>query len=112
MRRIVRLPFVLVLCITSMLSANACLAVSDCIDSGVSFSDGAISCQSGYQFKCSDGDWKALDLVCKEPPPMPTVANPAACSCTENEIKSCDQSAQACCVSLVSGICTKNCCPK
>ena len=112
MERVGRLLFILVLGIAGALATNDCHAVSDCIYSGVSFSDGAISCQSGRQFQCVDGDWKALDVPCSNPPPTPTVVNPEDCSCTENEVIACDRQAHACCVSLDSGKCTKRCCPR
>ncbi|GFO56655.1 hypothetical protein GMSM_36620 [Geomonas sp. Red276] len=86
-------------------------AISDCVFAGVNFSDGAISCQSGHQFRCSDGEWVSLDLVCETPPPAPAVVNPAECVCTSREIADCDQNGFACCVSLVGGDCSKHCCP-
>lgn len=93
------------------LAADA-FAVNDCVYSGVNFSDGAVSCQSGQQFRCSDGDWQPLDLPCSTPPPPPTVVNPAACACTDTELRDCAQQGQNCCVSMESGACLKRCCPK
>ena len=93
-------------------SGRDCLAVSDSLYSGVSFSDGAVSCQSGYQFRCSDGVWEALDLACTNRPPQPTVANPADCRCTEEELKTCDQAGKSCCIWLEAGQCSKGCCEK
>jgi len=94
------------------LASDVSFAVSDCLYSGVTFSDGAVSCQSGHQFKCSDGTWQALDLDCGNPAPAPTVVNPADCSCTVDGVGNCDQTAEACCVSLEFGKCTKRCCPR
>jgi hypothetical protein len=99
-----------VFCLALALTSGVCFGVSDCVYSGVSFSDGAVSCQSGHQFRCSDGDWQALDLACSTPPPTPTVINPADCNCSEEEMSACDQLSKACCVSLELGKCTKRCC--
>lgn len=93
-------------------TADVSFAISDCLYSGVTFSDGAVSCQSGRQFRCSNGTWQGLDLTCASPLPLPTVTNPADCSCTEEEVTNCDHFSQACCVSLESGKCTKKCCER
>jgi hypothetical protein len=89
---------------------GACYAISDCVYAGGNFSDGALSCQSGSQFRCSDGDWVPLELPCATPPP-PAVVNPATCACTDIEMSTCDQLGQACCVSMEGGRCLKKCCP-
>ena len=94
------------------LAAKNSFAINDCLYSGVNFSDGAVSCQSGHQFRCSDGDWQSLDLPCATPSPPPTVVNPAACACTQAEMSDCDQKGENCCVSLESGSCVKRCCPR
>ena len=87
-----------------------CFAVSDCVYSGVNFSDGALSCQTGQQFRCSDGTWQSLDIPCTASPSAPTVVNPALCECTPPEVLACTQSGKACCVSMESGSCVKKCC--
>jgi hypothetical protein len=94
-----------------VLSSTVSFAISDCLYAGVNFSDGAISCQSGNQYRCSDGDWVALDIPCDNPPPAPAVLNPAACACTDAEMSACDQAGQACCVALEGDRCIKKCCP-
>lgn len=99
-------------CVVVTFSSNVCFAISDCIYSGVNFSDGAVACQSGHQFRCSNGTWRSLDLPCVIPPPASIVIDPAACNCTVEEVKNCDRSAQACCVSLESGHCVKRCCER
>ena len=112
MNRIIRLLFLLVPGCAAVLTTDACFAISDCVYSGVSFSDGAVSCQSGYQFRCSDGAWEALDLPCAALPPATTLVNPAGCNCTPEELAGCNQSGQACCVSMELGNCVKKCCQK
>jgi hypothetical protein len=99
----------LVLC---FLGTHVCFAISDCLYAGVTFSDGAVSCQSGQQFRCSDGTWVDLDLSCAAPPAGPAVINPADCSCTQEELAGCDRLGQACCVSIEFGKCVKRCCRK
>lgn len=87
-------------------------AISDCLYAGVNFSDGAVSCHAGQQFRCSNGSWYSLDLECTDPSPTPTVIDPADCSCSEDDVRRCDQSAQACCVRFQSGRCIRSCCPR
>jgi hypothetical protein len=42
-------------------------AASDhCFFKGSMFSDGAMSCETGAQFRCKDGDWKATGSSCTE----------------------------------------------
>lgn len=94
------------------LTAGVSSAVSDCVYSGVNFSDGAVSCQSGNQFRCSDGDWQSLDIPCQNPPPAPTVVNPAECACNENDMRNCQLQGLICCVSLEAGQCLRKCCPR
>ena len=111
MHRIPRVLFPMATCLALMLSTDLCLAVSDCVYLGVNFSDGAVSCQSGHQFKCSDGTWQSLDIVCTEAPAEPSLENPADCSCTLEEMVGCNQLGQTCCVSILSGKCVRSCCP-
>jgi hypothetical protein len=99
-------------CVAVLLASQLCLAVSDCVYSGVNFSNGAVSCQSGHEFKCNDGDWIPLDSSCAAPAPAPTVSNPAVCKCTEEETGDCDRQLQGCCVSLEEGNCIKRCCER
>jgi hypothetical protein len=94
------------------LSGNPACAISDCVNAGVTFSDGAVSCQSGQQFRCSYGDWKALDLPCVDTPAGPALESPTPCRCSEEQAKACDQTGQGCCVSVVAGTCIRSCCPK
>lgn len=35
-----------------------------CKFSGIAFSSGAASCQSGTQFRCEDGEWRGLGVPC------------------------------------------------
>lgn len=95
-----------------LLVAGESFAISDCVYGGINFSDGAISCQSGNEFQCSDGDWQSLDTSCSTPPPPPIVVHPGTCSCTDADIAECDQKGENCCVSLESGACTRRCCPR
>src|SRR5262245_2348490 len=43
-------------------------ADDSCFFKGKMFSDGATACQAGSQFKCDDGDWKALKKPCADEP--------------------------------------------
>lgn len=104
--------FFVTLIVSLTLVSDFSYAISDCVYSGVNFSNGAVSCQSGQQFRCSDGDWKPLDLPCAGPLPAPTVDNPALCSCTAEEDAACDQKGEGCCVSVDAGKCTKGCCAR
>ena len=104
--------FSITTCLVLMLVTDLCFAISDCIYSGVNFSDGSVSCQAGHQFRCSDGTWLDLNVTCTAAPPAPTVINPADCSCTPEELSACNLLGQACCVSVELGKCSKKCCPK
>ncbi|HJV64572.1 MAG TPA: hypothetical protein VJ550_02440 [Geomonas sp.] len=112
MTKLARLMAAAIFFIVSALAAAKAHAISDCVYGGINFSDGAIACQSGNQFQCSDGDWQSLDNSCATPPPPPAVVNPAACSCTDAETADCDQKGENCCVSLEAGSCKKLCCPR
>lgn len=106
--------FLAATCLFTALAAAAdnSYAISDCVYGGVNFSDGAISCQSGNQFQCSDGDWQPLDTPCANAPTPPIEVSPATCSCSDAEMAQCDQKGENCCVSLVSGNCLRDCCPR
>jgi hypothetical protein len=44
---------------------GAAQAANDhCFYNGTMSSDGALSCQSGAQFRCKDGDWKSTGSAC------------------------------------------------
>src|SRR5512140_1804344 len=46
-------------------SAHSALGGDDhCFYKGTMFSDGAAACQSGTQYRCDDGEWKALGVSC------------------------------------------------
>ena len=45
---------------------SAQAANDHCFYKGSIFSDGAMSCQTGAQFHCKDGDWKATGSACTE----------------------------------------------
>jgi hypothetical protein len=107
-----RLILLVLPCLALTFASKPCCAISDCIYAAVNFSDGAVSCQSGRQFRCSNGTWQDLGMPCAAPPPLPTIVDPADCSCTLDDLKVCDQSGQACCVTLEAGKCTKSCCLK
>jgi hypothetical protein len=95
-----------------ILAGSVSYAISDCTFAGVNFSDGAVSCQSGHQFSCSDGDWKPIDLACPNATPGPAPETSGLCRCTDAEATACDQTGQGCCVSVIAGSCVKSCCPK
>jgi hypothetical protein len=45
---------------------GAALASDDpCVFNGKTYSDGAISCQSGRPYKCDDGEWEKKDGACQ-----------------------------------------------
>ena len=39
-------------------------AGDDCTYDGTRYSDGALSCQAGKQYKCDDGEWKSKGERC------------------------------------------------
>ena len=39
-------------------------AGDDCSYDGTKYSDGALSCQAGKQYKCDDGEWKSKGERC------------------------------------------------
>ena len=41
-------------------------AADDCRYQGTRYSHGAASCQTGVQFRCDDGEWKAMGVACNE----------------------------------------------
>lgn len=53
----------------ALVGAVACVGAAqaandNCFLKGTMFSDGAMSCQTGAQFRCKDGDWKATGSTC------------------------------------------------
>ncbi|MBJ6724412.1 hypothetical protein [Geomesophilobacter sediminis] len=96
----------------TLLPVPAAHAVSDCVYGGTNFSDGALACQSGFQFRCSNGTWEGLDLTCNEPPPAPTRSKPAECACTANDEFNCSAVDMICCVTLEGDGCVKRCCQR
>ena len=49
----------------AVVCVGAAQAASDhCFYKGTMSSDGALSCQSGAQFRCKDGDWVSLGAPC------------------------------------------------
>src|SRR5262249_61976433 len=44
-------------------------AADDCLYKGTKYSEGAASCQTGIQFRCQDGEWKALGVACSDDRP-------------------------------------------
>jgi hypothetical protein len=67
-RKIVRrmlLPFGAALAgMIACVPGSARAANDSCFFKGAMFSDGAMSCQTGAQFRCKDGDWKATGSQC------------------------------------------------
>jgi hypothetical protein len=100
------------LLIGTFFMATPAWAVSDCVYGGTNFSDGAVACQSGYQFRCSNGTWEPLDLSCLDNPPAPTRSQPAACACSEEDQANCNATGEICCVSLEGDTCVKRCCER
>jgi hypothetical protein len=49
-------------------SVQRAVAGDHCFYKGSMFSDGAAACQTGSQYRCDDGDWKALGTTCKDAP--------------------------------------------
>jgi hypothetical protein len=47
-------------------SVQRAVAGDHCFFKGTMFSDGAAACQAGTQYRCNDGDWKALGVACKD----------------------------------------------
>jgi hypothetical protein len=107
-----RVFFVLLATLLVSLTGSPSYAISDCVYAGVTFSDGAVACQSGKQFECSNGSWDALDLACPSPQAGPAMESPMPCRCSDAEAAACDQTGQGCCVTVVSGTCVKKCCPR
>jgi hypothetical protein len=35
-----------------------------CMLAGNTFSAGSMSCQGGYQFRCTNGSWERIDTIC------------------------------------------------
>ena len=44
--------------------ARTAVAVDHCFYKGTMYSDGAAACQSGSQYRCGDGEWRALGVTC------------------------------------------------
>jgi hypothetical protein len=69
-RRIMRrmlLPFCAALAgVLACVPGSARAANDHCFYKGSMFSDGAMSCQTGAQFRCKDGDWKATGSNCAQ----------------------------------------------
>lgn len=69
MRRGVMLPL-----LAAVVGVLTCAGVAragsdDCFYKGAMFSDGAMSCQTGAQFRCKAGDWKSTGSTCPEEQP-------------------------------------------
>lgn len=57
-------------------SPERAVAGDPCFHKGTMYSDGANSCQSGLQYRCTDGEWSALRVAC---PDSPMVATSKTC---------------------------------
>jgi hypothetical protein len=83
-RRIMRrmlLPFGAALAgVIACVPGSARAANDNCFFKGSMYSDGAMSCQTGAQFRCKDGDWKATGTTCTDD------SRTAARSCERNGI--------------------------
>jgi hypothetical protein len=40
------------------------VASSGCMYSGTAYSSGTMSCQGGYQYRCSNGTWDSTNVTC------------------------------------------------
>jgi hypothetical protein len=55
------------------LPASASASAGDaCFHGGRTYSDGAASCQSGFEYRCNDGEWIALRTSCRATAPEPS----------------------------------------
>jgi hypothetical protein len=46
--------------------AFAASAYADCTYNGQSYSDGSVTCQGGYEYKCNGGSWDSLNTTCSK----------------------------------------------
>src|SRR5262249_45302520 len=51
--------------------AQGAVAIDHCNYKGTMSSDGAAACQTGAQYRCEDGEWKALGVACRDAAPAP-----------------------------------------
>jgi hypothetical protein len=51
------------------LAAQHARADDDCTYNGTKYSEGSASCQAGLQFRCNDGEWKAVGVACSSDKP-------------------------------------------
>jgi hypothetical protein len=47
-------------------SAHTAMGGDHCFYKGTMYSEGAAACQSGLQYRCDDGDWRALGVACAD----------------------------------------------
>ena len=57
--------FVMSIGIASVAQASG----NPCLFALRSFSDGAVSCQGGRQFRCANGDWQSIGTTCADADP-------------------------------------------
>jgi hypothetical protein len=57
-------------------SVQRAMAADHCFYKGTTYSDGAAACQTGAQYRCEDGAWKALGVACRG---EVAVAPPTSC---------------------------------
>ena len=48
------------------IAAEAAAAGKDCAFDMRAFSDGAVSCQGGRQFRCANGSWQSIGTTCAD----------------------------------------------
>ena len=54
------------------IGSGAAAAGKDCAFHLRAFSDGAVSCQGGRQFRCADGAWQSIGTACADADPAGT----------------------------------------
>jgi hypothetical protein len=59
----------LVLC-ALVVGAASVAAAAPCLYGGHEFSESAVSCQNGRQFRCSSGRWEAVGTECSDEDPV------------------------------------------
>jgi len=72
MRAVVRGPLAFLVLVVLGLCVEPATAGDRCFFRGTMYSDGAAACQSGTQYRCTDGDWKALGVACEDEASKPS----------------------------------------
>ena len=103
----------IVIAVVSLITGTG-WAMENCKYSGVLYSQGSFTCQSGYGYKCNDGSWDIQNTACStrthESSEDKTVADDTViCGCSKDEKNYCYAVGQFCNAEGDASKCVKQC---